>query len=116
VAEAAGDDVFLYLTTRGRTSGLPRTIEIWFVALEGKHFVVSEGRDAAGWVKNLRKTPEVSFSVGTRGDREMRVPTTQARARPLDEAGDAELRKRVTAAMDAKYGWSEGLVVEIQPD
>src|SRR5258706_8175891 len=40
---------FLYLTTVGRTSGLPRTIEIWFVSLGGRHYLVSERRDASHW-------------------------------------------------------------------
>jgi hypothetical protein len=48
--------------------------------------------------------------VGTRGG----APDTRpAVARIVD---DAETLAAVTALMDAKYGWSDGLVVEIAPE
>jgi hypothetical protein len=37
---------FLYLTTTGHKSGLPRRIEIWFVGHAGRHYLVSERREA----------------------------------------------------------------------
>src|SRR5262249_17986001 len=60
-------DVFLYLTTTGRTSGLPRRIEIWFVEDGGRYFIVAEMRRNAGWVKNLEREPRATIMVGTRG-------------------------------------------------
>jgi deazaflavin-dependent oxidoreductase (nitroreductase family) len=58
------DEDFCYLTTTGRVSGQPRTIEIWF-ALHGQtlYMLAGEGRDA-GWVKNLLRTPAVSVRIG----------------------------------------------------
>ena len=58
----AGDDTgtsdrFLYLTTTGRVSGLPRTIEIWFVEDAGRYYVVAERREEAQWVKNIEHDP-----------------------------------------------------------
>ena len=35
-------DQFLYLTTTGRVSGLPREIEIWFVEANGKYYILAE--------------------------------------------------------------------------
>jgi deazaflavin-dependent oxidoreductase (nitroreductase family) len=99
---------FLYLTTIGRTTGLERQIEIWFVERQGTLYIVAERREETGWVKNLRKEPRVAFSVGTRDARESAKPRTAATARIVDDDG-------VRALMDAKYGWSDGLVVELRP-
>ncbi len=105
--------IFLYLTTIGRTSGMERQIEIWFVEREHRHYVVSENREAAGWVKNLTKRPRVAFSVGTRSDPTGTLSRTPALARIVPDAD--ELAHAVKALMDAKYGWSDGLVVELSP-
>ncbi len=104
---------FLYLTTKGRTTGEPRRIEIWFVELRGCHYVVAEMGEEAGWVKNLARDAAVTFSVGTRANRELALCSTRAMARALREAGDTPRIAEVRKAMDAKYRWSEGLVVEI---
>jgi deazaflavin-dependent oxidoreductase (nitroreductase family) len=109
-------DVFLYLTTTGRKSGLPRRIEIWFVESGGAHYVVSEMRRASGWVKNIERDPRVSFSVGTRGARESVLPNTPARARTVERVDEPDLVARVSALMDEKYGWSDGLIVELSPE
>lgn len=109
------DDVFLYLTTVGRRSGLARRIEIWFVEHEGAHYVVAEGREAAGWVQNLTKEPAVRFSVGGRGDEASVRPLASAVARAVDPGQEPALARAVSAAMDAKYGWSDGLIVELRP-
>jgi len=104
---------FLYLTTTGRKTGLPRRIEIWFVENEGKHYVVAEMRREAGWVKNLERDAHVSFSVGTRGARESVRTSTPAYARAVDSGAEPDLARRVATLMDAKYGWSDGLIVEL---
>jgi deazaflavin-dependent oxidoreductase (nitroreductase family) len=104
---------FLYLTTIGRVSGLPRTIEIWFVEREGHYYIVAERREAAQWVRNLGQNPSVRFHVRTRDDpAEDRDATATATARAVREPG---LVAEVASLMAAKYGWSDGLVVEIVP-
>jgi deazaflavin-dependent oxidoreductase (nitroreductase family) len=100
---------FLYLTTTGRVSGLPRTIEIWFVEHGGHHYVVAERREDAQWVKNLQRDPAVTFCVGPR---EKPGVARRATARAVREA---KLVAAVSSLMDAKYGWSDGLVIEITP-
>jgi deazaflavin-dependent oxidoreductase (nitroreductase family) len=100
---------FLYLTTTGRVSGLPRTIEIWFVERAGRYYVVAERREDAQWVKNLERDPAVRFRVGTRDD-PGRDATATARV-----VREPELVAAVASLMDAKYGWSDGLVIEIAP-
>lgn len=106
---------FLYLVTRGRTTGQPRAIEIWYVEEAGRFYIVAERREEAHWVKNVLAHPEVSFSVGTRGEMTSDVPRTDARARLVDDAADAGLAAQVRALMHQKYGWSDGLVVELDP-
>ena len=99
---------FLYLTTTGRTSGLLRTIEIWFVEHDGRYYVVAERREKAQWVQNLERDPAVHVRVGARDDRGPEMPATARVVR--DPATIAEISK----LMVGKYGWSDGLVVEIR--
>jgi deazaflavin-dependent oxidoreductase (nitroreductase family) len=109
VTEGRRGETFLYLTTRGRVSGLPRTIEIWFVERAGCYYVVAERREKAQWVQNIQRDPAVRFRVGTRGQP---GPDSPGTARIVREA---ELIAIVASRMDEKYGWSDGLVVEIRP-
>jgi deazaflavin-dependent oxidoreductase (nitroreductase family) len=106
---------FLYLVTRGRKTGQPREIEIWYVEEGNRFYIVAERREQAHWVKNVRVLGDVAFSVGSRADRASHVPRTAARARVVDDAAEAELAARIRALMQQKYGWSEGLMVEIAP-
>jgi deazaflavin-dependent oxidoreductase (nitroreductase family) len=107
--DGARRERFLYLTTTGRTSGLPRTIEIWFVERAGRCYVVAEHREEAQWVKNIERDAAVHFRLGTHDEANAVVPAT---ARVVREA---ELVAEISALMDAKYGWSDGLIVEIRP-
>ncbi len=61
----AGDD-FCYVTTTGRVTGRPHTIEIWF-ALDGNMiYMLSGGGQKSDWVKNARRNPEVSVRLRDR--------------------------------------------------
>jgi deazaflavin-dependent oxidoreductase (nitroreductase family) len=100
--------MFLYLTTTGRRTGLPREIEIWFTEREGRYYVIAEHRERAQWVRNIAANPHVTVRVG-----DLRFEGT---ARLVDSSGDAELAQAVAALSDAKYGWSDGLIVEITPE
>lgn len=110
------DSTFLYLVTRGRKSGLPRRIEIWFVEHAGRFYLISEMRERSHWVQNVLADPAVELSVGTRKDEQRQVRRTAARARVLDPLADAELSAKVRELMDAKYEWSEGTIVELSPE
>jgi deazaflavin-dependent oxidoreductase (nitroreductase family) len=60
------DADYCYLTTTGRKSGQPRTIEIWFW-LDGRTlYMLSGGRERSDWVKNARKTPAIRIRIGHR--------------------------------------------------
>jgi deazaflavin-dependent oxidoreductase (nitroreductase family) len=62
-ARFAADD-FCYVTTRGRRSGRPHRIEIWFALEDSTVYLLSGGRDRADWVRNLVVTPEVTVEIG----------------------------------------------------
>jgi deazaflavin-dependent oxidoreductase (nitroreductase family) len=59
----AQDDDFCYLTTRGRVSGQPHEIEIWF-ALDGSMLYLLAGAGKkSDWVRNLEVNPAVTVRL-----------------------------------------------------
>ena len=100
--------MFLYLTTTGRRTGLPREIEIWFTERSGRFYVIAEHRHEANWVRNIAADSRVRVRLGDR--------RFEARARLVDEKREPDLARAVKALSDAKYGWSDGLIVEIAPE
>lgn len=53
---------YCYLTTRGRVSGRPHEIEIWFGAQNNTLYLLS-GSERSDWVRNLRKDPAVTVRI-----------------------------------------------------
>ena len=98
---------YLYLTTRGRKTNQPREIEIWFTQHETRFYVMAE-YPTSHWVQNLRAHPEVQVRVAGK--------TLAASARVLSPQTDPNLQRAVRELFDKKYGWSEGLVVELMPE
>ncbi len=105
--EGLANERVLHLTTIGRVTGRPREIEIWFVVCREKFYLFAEPREAAGWVKNIRRSPKVSVRIGRY--------TIKALARVLDRQKDRRLWDEVQTIADHKYGWGDGLPVEITP-
>ncbi|PYX88580.1 MAG: hypothetical protein DMG68_08160 [Acidobacteria bacterium] len=97
---------YLYLISRGRRSGLPREIEIWFTEREGRFFVIAE-YSTSKWVENIRSNPAV----------QVRVAGAQfaASARILSPETEPLLVIAVQNLSKEKYGWGDGLVVELLP-
>lgn len=95
---------FLYLRTKGWKTGRQHQIEIWFVERDGKYYIVSERREKAHWVQNVLHNPDASFIVAGK--------ESEGMARAVEEP---KLVAEVAKLMDAKYGWSEGLIVELAP-
>ena len=96
---------YLYLTTVGRVSGQPREIEIWFVESDGKLYVLAEQFRGAQWVKNIERNARVRVRVG---DEQF-----EATARVLDPERDRLRWHTAQRLSNEKYGWGEGLPVEI---
>lgn len=89
---------YCYLTTTGRRTGQPHTIEIWFGIRDGRLFMLSGNRDQSDWVRNLRLNPAVQVRVGN----ETRAGT----ARVIEDPEEDALIRRLLAA---KYqSWREG--------
>jgi deazaflavin-dependent oxidoreductase (nitroreductase family) len=99
---------YLYLTTTGRVTGLPREIEIWFVESQGKLYILAEHFHKTQWVKNIERNPRVRVRLG---DSEF-----EATARALDQSRDRAAWKLAQRLGREKYGWGDGLPVEIVPD
>src|SRR6516225_527630 len=98
--QSVANEQVLRLTTIGRTTGLRREIEIWFIVCGERFFLFAEKGEAAGWVKNIRCNCEASVRIGEWH--------TDATARVLDRHADDNLWNKVAAIADRKYGWGDG--------
>jgi len=98
---------YLYLTTRGRKSGLPREIEIWFTYRARRFYLIAE-YPASSWVQNLGAEPKAQVRVA-----EQRFT---ARARFVSAEGEPELHRAIAGLSAEKYGWGEGTIVELVPE
>ena len=96
---------YLYLTTRGRKSGVSREIEIWFTHREGRFYVIAEYA-TSNWIRNLVGCPQV----------EIRVAGNSFRAGARVLSPETELARAIQQLSRDKYGWGDGLVVELTPE
>jgi deazaflavin-dependent oxidoreductase (nitroreductase family) len=100
------DERVLYLTTTGRKSGQPRTIEIWFVISQQRIYLVAELGLQAHWVRNILANPQVLI--------EIKATRLLARARILNREQDQGEWLAVENHSIQKYGWGKGLPVAIE--
>ena len=92
------DVSFCYVTTKGRRTGVPHTIEIWFGASDWTVYLLSGGGDRSDWVRNLLAESAVSLRVADQ--------TFEATARVVSDADEEQVARRLLAT---KYqGWQEG--------
>jgi deazaflavin-dependent oxidoreductase (nitroreductase family) len=77
---------FCYVTTTGRRTGSPHTIEIWF-AMHGDRVYLLSGGEGSDWVKNLEANPTVGLRLG---ERDM-----ICRAAPVEDPAEDELARRL---------------------
>lgn len=74
-----------YLTTKGRITGRPHTIEIWFALESGTVYLLSGGGLGSDWVRNI--VADGAVTIAARGEqrsgsgRIIADPDEQARAR-----------------------------------
>jgi deazaflavin-dependent oxidoreductase (nitroreductase family) len=62
--DALAGEQFCYVTTKGRRTGKPHEIEIWF-GLDGSTlYMLSGGRDRSDWVRNILAEPRVTVRIG----------------------------------------------------
>jgi deazaflavin-dependent oxidoreductase (nitroreductase family) len=97
---------YLYLTTRGRKSGLPCEIEIWFTYRDGRFYLIAE-YPTSNWVRNLRADPQAQIRVAGQ--------SFAVRARFITAETEPELHGAIADLSTKKYGWGDGTVVELAP-
>lgn len=91
------------LTTIGRRTGLPRTVELRLVYLDGRFYASSGSVQNKHWCRNLIKNPAVEIKAGNE-----RFPC-QAR-----KVTDEKLRRRVLSLRDSP-ALSDRVVFEMAP-
>ena len=96
---------FLYLTTKGWKTGKLHKIEIWFVERDKKYYVLSEHGKGAHWVQNILHDPKITFQVNNQ--------IFNGHGKVIEDILEKDLIFRVSELMDKKYGWSDGLIVEL---
>jgi deazaflavin-dependent oxidoreductase (nitroreductase family) len=112
--DAFSEEDFCYLTTRGRVTGKPHEIEIWFVVHDGVAYLMSGGGRRSDWVRNLVADENVELRIRDRTWRAVAAIATV----PNED--------RIRRLMAAKYqgweagkplsGWAENaLVVGVRP-
>ena len=77
---------YCYVTTTGRRTGSPHTIEIWY-AVHGDRVYVLSGGEGSDWVKNLQANPTVGLRLG---DRDL-----ICRAAPVEDPDEDRLARRL---------------------
>jgi deazaflavin-dependent oxidoreductase (nitroreductase family) len=116
VEDSMVEEEYCYLTTTGRVSGRPHTIEIWFVAHEGVTYLMA-GSGASDWVRNVRHDPAVRLRIG--------AVEVAAHATAGDDPADARqllLRARMADKYDEREpdgslsSWAQtAVLVEVRP-
>ncbi len=96
----------LYLNSLGWKTTKPHKIEIWFVWHDKKYYIISERKKLAHWVQNILHNPNVSFTLNNKN--------FEGYARLIDDK-ESELISIVSSLMYKKYGWSDGLIIELNP-
>lgn len=89
---------FCYLTTRGRVTGDPHEIEIWFARDGETLYLLAGGGARSDWVRNLQTQPEATVRVGD--------VTSGARGRVVERgtAEDGRARRLVFEKYQARSG------------
>src|SRR6185312_13362378 len=103
--DALATTEFCYLTTRGRRTGQPHRIEIWFVAHDEGAYLLSDS-DRADWYRNLIADPSVTLEIAGESRRTTATPVERADpsnaiVRPAMVADGVGRPDRVARCLDA---------------
>ena len=64
--ERLGGAAFCYLTTTGRRSGRPHTVEMWFALHEVTLYCLAGGGEDADWVRNIHHDGAIGVRFNSR--------------------------------------------------
>lgn len=98
-----GSNVVANLTTVGRVSGQPRTVELRFLYYRGCFYASSSRVQGKHWCQNLIKNPQVELNV--RGEK---IPALAI------QVTDDDLRRQILAMRDSPPQMDR-VVFEIKP-
>ena len=101
------EPAYLYLSTIGRRTKRLREIEIWFTRRNGRYYVIAE-YPTRHWVQNLMTCAQVTVRLGDK--------RFAATARIISPDAETELHGAVQQLSKEKYGWGDGVVVELNPE
>jgi deazaflavin-dependent oxidoreductase (nitroreductase family) len=89
------------LTTIGRRTGLPRTVELRMVFLDGKFYAASRKIESKHWCRNMIKNPDVEVKADGEvfSCRAQQVANQKLRVRVLDLRDSPPLLERVVFEM-----------------
>ena len=88
-ANLAGAD-YCYITTTGRRTGKPHTVEIWFGIAESTLYILAGSGERADFVRNARKSPDIGVRIAER--------TFTGRARIVATGDEDALARRLLLA------------------
>ncbi len=100
VLQALSRDLVVDITTTGRKSGQPRTLEIWFHRIDGRYYITG-WPGVRGWYANLLEEPRFTIHFTHSAN-----VATDAIARPVTD--EAERRNVIQAVFDMEGGASRG--------
>jgi len=96
---------YCYITTLGRVTGRPHTIEIWFVLRGATLYVLAGSGRRADFVRNAMKTPEVTVRIGSRRARELRATARVVTSEEEDALARRMLLEKYAGADDDLDEW-----------
>ena len=92
----------IHVTTTGRKTGKPHTVELWFAVKDGKVYLSHEGSET-DWMKNIRHSDRVSFEIAGK--------SFTGRARILED-GSEEAWEAEAALYEKYYGKASKEIIE----
>jgi hypothetical protein len=72
-----------------------------------RYYVASECKEKVHWVQNIMHNPRIMFTVNSK--------SFEGTVRIVDKHTDFKLANEVPSLMYTKYGWNDGLIVELTP-
>jgi deazaflavin-dependent oxidoreductase (nitroreductase family) len=110
------NEQYCYLTTTGRRTGRPHTIEIWFAISDGVLYMLAGGRHGADWVRNLENDPAVSLRIA---DREFGARARVVSAAAEDALARHLLLEKYASSADDLANWGGTalpVAIDLRPD
>ena len=100
--EKVASEKLIHVTTTGRKTRNPHTVELWFAVKNGKMYLSHEGSET-DWMKNIENNDQILFEIGGKN--------FTGRARIL-ENGTEEAWEAKVALYEKYYGKASKEIIE----